>query len=59
MTEIKTICLSEEEVKRIIANHYSVDESKVTIELSEGDPQWPKLSMHTYIEVKACQTGKQ
>ena len=52
MTEIKTICLSEEEVKRIVANHYSVDESKVTIELSEGDPQWPKLSMHTDIEVR-------
>lgn len=45
MMERKQIILDEEDVKEIIAREYGVGLEDIKIEISEGDPQYPQLSM--------------
>ena len=45
MTERKQIILNEEDVKEIIAREYGVGYGDIEIKISEGDPQYPNLSM--------------
>lgn len=45
MMERKQIILDENDVKKIIAREYRVDLEDIEIEISKGDPQYPRLSM--------------
>ena len=45
MMERKQIILNEEDVKEMVAREYGVGYEDIKINISEGDPQYPKLSM--------------
>ena len=49
MTEHKIITLNENDIKEIIAEKFDCDLCNVEIEVSHGDPQYPRTSV--YIEV--------
>ena len=45
MAERSRIVLDEEDIKEMIARKYYVDTNNVEINISEGDPQYPGLSI--------------
>lgn len=52
MTEYKIIELNEKDIKQILSEKYGTEVSDVYIEVSNGDPQYPKTSVYAEIRLR-------